>query len=594
MIKALSVLVVTCVFVFVLFAALSHASGGASALLAAPADARFVVNSALDTVDASPGDGQCLDASNQCTLRAAVMEANAQAVASFSSRFTITLPSTLTLVFPLYINGVGEEASASGDLDIKSNLTIEGRPGVATIDGSLLNDRVLDIFSVYTVRLANIVVRHGVSSAVGAGISNGGALVLDNVSVLSNTSASRVALGGGIYNSGRIEMLNSVVRGNLASGASPTTTVAGRGAGIYNLGHLTMTSSSVLSNSLVVSGTGGDGSGAGIYNINVDLVMSASVIAGNVITANGGTTGYGAGLYNYQSAAALISSTVRANRGADRGGGIYVYASTVSLERSTIGFNSSLLYGGGIDNPNGIITLSRSTVAFNQSFNGGGIHNAYRARVLASTVYANEAANGGGLYNDGVLTVTNSTLYGNKADDFGGALYNSLTTTLNSATVWFNFADFDHNATGAGGGLFNVNVATARVAMHNTLLYNFDFSGHSPDCANHYFSTGYNIVSDGTQCLITIVSGVDFIYPAPPIGFLLDNGGPTWTAALPLASVAVDHADPAGCRDEHGALLATDQRGLGRHVDADLNGSARCDVGAFEVQLPVYLPLIRR
>ena len=49
-------------------------------LLATPAQAAvFVVNSAVDSVDALPGDGVCADASGACTLRAAVMETNALA-----------------------------------------------------------------------------------------------------------------------------------------------------------------------------------------------------------------------------------------------------------------------------------------------------------------------------------------------------------------------------------------------------------------------------------------------------------------------------------------------------------------------------------
>ncbi len=39
--------------------------------------AQFVVNSTIDAPDANVGDGICADAGGNCTLRAAVMEANA-------------------------------------------------------------------------------------------------------------------------------------------------------------------------------------------------------------------------------------------------------------------------------------------------------------------------------------------------------------------------------------------------------------------------------------------------------------------------------------------------------------------------------------
>lgn len=51
--------------------------------------ATFVVNSTVDAVDAVPGDGVCETAvPGQCTLRAAVMEANA-----FAGPDTIQVPA---------------------------------------------------------------------------------------------------------------------------------------------------------------------------------------------------------------------------------------------------------------------------------------------------------------------------------------------------------------------------------------------------------------------------------------------------------------------------------------------------------------------
>jgi hypothetical protein len=45
---------------------------------------------------------------------------------------------------------------------------------------------------------------------------------------------------------------------------------------------------------------------------------------------------------------------------------------------------------------------------------------------------------------------------------------------------------------------------------------------------------------------------------------------------LRAGSPAVDSADPAGCTDVAGALLAEDQRGLPQI------GNGRCDIGAVE------------
>lgn len=54
----------------------------------------FTVNSLLDTSDANPGDGFCDDGAGNCTLRAAIQEAN-----SFPGADVITFSVTGT-IFP--------------------------------------------------------------------------------------------------------------------------------------------------------------------------------------------------------------------------------------------------------------------------------------------------------------------------------------------------------------------------------------------------------------------------------------------------------------------------------------------------------------
>ena len=76
----------------------------------------FVVNNEWDIADASPGDGYCLAAKFACTLRAAVMEANAN-----PGHDTIMLPPG---TFTLRIAGSGDADGSRGDLDIDDDLTI--------------------------------------------------------------------------------------------------------------------------------------------------------------------------------------------------------------------------------------------------------------------------------------------------------------------------------------------------------------------------------------------------------------------------------------------------------------------------------------
>lgn len=81
-------------------------SGGSSLLLV---DASFTVNTTVDAVDANIGDGSCATSSGNCTLRAAIQEANA-----LSGQDAITLPQG---IYTLTISGTVENSASTGDLD---------------------------------------------------------------------------------------------------------------------------------------------------------------------------------------------------------------------------------------------------------------------------------------------------------------------------------------------------------------------------------------------------------------------------------------------------------------------------------------------
>src|SRR3954464_6632382 len=94
-------------------------------LTAGPAAAQgvpqtFTVNSQTDATDSSP-DGNCSavpPAAGACTLRAAIQEANRNAVPD-----TIVLPAG---TYGLTVPTTAENAAADGDLDITAPVTING------------------------------------------------------------------------------------------------------------------------------------------------------------------------------------------------------------------------------------------------------------------------------------------------------------------------------------------------------------------------------------------------------------------------------------------------------------------------------------
>ncbi|MEZ5164952.1 MAG: pentapeptide repeat-containing protein [Acidimicrobiales bacterium] len=79
----------------------------------------FAVDTTADTVDVVPGDGVCADAGGACSLRAAVMEANAlpgveEIRLVDGAEYTLTIPEGTT------------DTAATGDLDITSPVVMTG------------------------------------------------------------------------------------------------------------------------------------------------------------------------------------------------------------------------------------------------------------------------------------------------------------------------------------------------------------------------------------------------------------------------------------------------------------------------------------
>lgn len=159
--------------------------------------ATFAVDDTTDTVDVVPGDGACADASGNCTLRAAIMEANALTGAD-----AITLPAG---TYTIAIAGTGEDACLTGDFDVTDTtgqLTITGAGIDATyIDANYL-DRVFDIIDGASLAVKQTTVRNGGVVASGAGFNNRGPSILDLEDVVMTGASNYPGEGGGFTNNG--------------------------------------------------------------------------------------------------------------------------------------------------------------------------------------------------------------------------------------------------------------------------------------------------------------------------------------------------------------------------------------------------------
>ncbi|MBI4732327.1 MAG: sortase [Chloroflexi bacterium] len=292
-------------------------------VLVTPAQAAtFVVTKTADTAD-----GTC-DA--DCSLREAIIAANAAA-----GNDTITVPAG---TYTLTIAGTGEDATATGDLDITSNITINGAGAGSTIIQAgtigypgVANgiDRVFHVTGAFTVNISGVTVRNG--------------------------SVAGATDGGGLYNDGgTLTITNSTFSGNSTSG--------GNGGGLFNFfGSTTMNNSTFSSNSASDPSFGGGGNGGGLFNTG-NLTVTNSTFSGN--SASDPSFG-GGGIYSDFGTVTISNSTFSSNTTAGSGGGLLnTFDSSSTITNSTFSGNgASASNGGGSRQGGGTVTLKNTIVA---------------------------------------------------------------------------------------------------------------------------------------------------------------------------------------------------------------------------------------
>jgi predicted outer membrane repeat protein len=297
--------------------------------------------------------------------------------------------------------------------------------------------------------------------------------------------------------------------------------------------------------------------------------VTASVIGGSSAQHGGGIASHAPGVL------AILDSRVSGNSASGNGGGVYG-TGAVTVSGSLIASNDSGGGAGGIDvSGEGSLTLDTTTLSGNSGIGGGAFWAA--GTVRASLVSGNTASFGGGIAVPfgRVLDVTNSTVSGNTVVSDGGGIYCGGTLSLSNVTVADNVADVDESSAGNGGGIFNL---LGTVILRNTIVAaNADRGGEAPDCSGPLTSAGHNLIETTAGCSVGGDTTGNLTGIGAGLDLLTDNGGPTATHALLAGSPAIDAGNPAGCTDQAGFLLITDQRGLGRVA------GAACDVGALEL-----------
>lgn len=313
--------------------------------------AAFVV----DTVQSGPlftvtttrddNDGAC--GVIHCSLREAIIAANA----TYNS--TVNIPAGS---YRLTRTGAVEDATATGDLDIKRPMAFVGAGASVTIIDANGIDRVFDVRG-GTVSMSDLTIQGGQSNAgeSGGGIKNTANLTLIRVTIADNTSTQ--ANGGGIANSSSLTMANCLVENNTAAN--------GAGGGLYTEWGIVEIGDSTFRNNAASGNPGG-----GIYHTGGTLTLRSSTVADNQAASGGGIA---ANRVTGTTTLNITNSTISGNRATADGGGIKVAASTSSyLNNVTVTANRADadgvdggLGGGLYVNTPGRIWLKNSIIAGN-------------------------------------------------------------------------------------------------------------------------------------------------------------------------------------------------------------------------------------
>jgi hypothetical protein len=165
----------------------------------------YRVDSEEDIPHWKPGIGVCETApgDDRCTLRAAVMEANAR-----PGKDRIVVPAG---TYPLSTAAIVDDYSIFGDLDVTDDLVIEGAGVGATILDGGGQDRILDVHDA-RVEVSGFSLRNGNTVKIaepGGAVRSSGDLTLSRIRV----SASKGIGDGAIASTGSLRLVDVSVDG---------------------------------------------------------------------------------------------------------------------------------------------------------------------------------------------------------------------------------------------------------------------------------------------------------------------------------------------------------------------------------------------
>jgi CSLREA domain-containing protein len=450
-----------------------------------------------------------------------------------------------TITFDPALNGQTITLT-SAELAVSKNLTIQG-PGANLLTvqrsaaGGTPQFRIFATGTGLTVNISGLTIAGGLAAFAndGGGISNQSntLLTLTGVKVSGNRTAdagvSPAGLGGGIFNRGTLQLINSTVNGNTTGkGSSGGSINGGDGGGIYNNSGVLTLINSTISGNQTGNGSlpnGHDGNGGGIYNSSGSMTLTNSTISGNTTGTSPMTMGgIGAGIYVQSGALTLKNCTVSHNIASSSGGG-----SSVGGIRNG---GSPAILGNTIIANNGAVTFPDLSGLFNSqdynlikdptgaTFTGTTTHNIIGVDPLL-----------GSLANNGGPTQTRALLPGSPAINAGSnANLPADTFDLDSDANTAEPIPFDQR------GFARVTDTTVDIGAFESRGFTIAATSGTPQSATINTAFGSPLVATVSSTFGEPVAGgqVTFTAPASGASGTFAGGGATNTVTISGGGVA--------------------------------------------------------
>ncbi len=482
----------------------------------------------------------------------------------------------------------------SGPKTIRANTNIEA-DGLITFDGGGFTN-LFYVMSGVELVIRDATLQNGRSINGGAIMNDQGRLSLLNVKFRRNEAVradptSITGLGGAIYNArGEVNISGGDFRGNRADRW---------GGAIFNEdGTVTIDGTFFFGNAVNASGDDGGAISNGAAGLSGgDLTIMNARFGLNTAPLSGGA------IYGANSGTTRVTGTNFVWNLANVGGAISVIrpsadvAAGLEITQARFLTNVARYYGGAI-NTNVPTIITQGDFETNSARGGGAIqfYGTAEMYVTGTSFERNRATldQGGAILNlASDLRILNSLFVRNLARQHGGGIFNNQVTTSGFNLRVVNTTFSYNRAFGQGGGIFNTNESSPSVWLRFvTLAYN-----QAPTGAN-LRSPGMRVQSSiiahpvgGANCS-TVIADISWVVQFgdtscstsaltsdPLLAPLADNGGFTWTHAIPAESPAVD----GSLCPTFAEGIETDQRDFPR-PGSGTSGAYACDIGAYEYQ----------